>query len=575
MTIVSGSATVGGVALVATAALTLPGPVMQQRGSLPVGQATYPVPAQAVFISPSGSDLGAGSLSAPKATLRAAMVTAPAGGVIVCRAGVYREGNWITSKPVTVQAYPGEVVWFDGSRPATQWTRSGNVWVTPYATKLPRFDASRFGSHQTISDMGNVPDQCFYGDTEQTQVRDKTPPGAGQFSVDQDAGTLTVGTDPTGKDVEVSVHPTFIAAGAPLNLLGIGVRRYSPTSAEGFNAAIYYGGTSQGSRIENVTIRQSSMSGLQVTKDDMVVNHVTIEDCHYTGMFGAKCNRLTFTNSIIRRVNRLGWPGSPATGGVKFTRSAEIRIDNVLIQDTPGCAAFWLDVSTRATTFANCVADGASPIGAALTGYNIESSDGGVVSGVERWNYLANCLAVGGHKFAVQIQSSGYTKVYNCDFGATLAALNIQQTYDGNPGGNPDNLTAVESPWRNSNIQIVNNRLHGPALQIISFDDSTTPRSLGADMITRIAGNWFDPAPPGSMVQLGKVDGYRTSYNSLAALALADASVGGPLGVKLGTNYQGSQPPASPVADPIPSDVAAAIGRPTLTGQRLTGIIPD
>ena len=54
-------------------------------GAVPVGSATYAVPAGAVFVSPAGSDTAAGGQSQPVRTVARAIALAPAGGTVVLR----------------------------------------------------------------------------------------------------------------------------------------------------------------------------------------------------------------------------------------------------------------------------------------------------------------------------------------------------------------------------------------------------------------------------------------------------------------------------------------------------------
>ena len=110
-------------------------------GSLPLGEASYPVPSGAVFVSPGGSDTNAGTISAPLRTITKATSVTPAGGTIVLRAGAYHETLTMPGhKALTIQNYPGEAAWMDGSSAVTGWVKSGSVWVKSGWT--PEFDSS-------------------------------------------------------------------------------------------------------------------------------------------------------------------------------------------------------------------------------------------------------------------------------------------------------------------------------------------------------------------------------------------------------------------------------------------------
>lgn len=65
------------------------------------------------------------------------------------RAGVYREELGTITKPVTIQPYPNEEVWLDGSDPLTGLVQDGKAWrkdgwtagnaITPMPAMRPKF----------------------------------------------------------------------------------------------------------------------------------------------------------------------------------------------------------------------------------------------------------------------------------------------------------------------------------------------------------------------------------------------------------------------------------------------------
>ena len=117
------------------------------RGSLPVGSASYPVPSGAMFVSPSGSDANPGTASAPKRTVKAAVAASASGRTIVLRKGTYHEAVVIPAgKALTIQAYPKEAVWFDGTRTVTGFTKAGSAWVAPWTVKFDSSPTDSWGS---------------------------------------------------------------------------------------------------------------------------------------------------------------------------------------------------------------------------------------------------------------------------------------------------------------------------------------------------------------------------------------------------------------------------------------------
>jgi hypothetical protein len=183
-------------------------------GSLAVGSASYAAPAGAIYVSPTGNDAAAGTQAAPVKTIQRGVNLAPAGGTVVVRAGTYRETVTI-SRTVTVQNYPKEAVWLDGSSPVTGWVADGSMWRKDGWTT--RFDSSptytQGAKDSTAANWGFVnpdypmaahPDQVFVDGAPLEQVKSKSLVKAGTFFLDQATSKLYIGTNPTGKTVEAS-----------------------------------------------------------------------------------------------------------------------------------------------------------------------------------------------------------------------------------------------------------------------------------------------------------------------------------------------------------------------------------
>ena len=96
-------------------------------GSAPLGSTNYPIPAGAKYVNPAAPAAGTGAIASPFKTLAAAVAATPAGGTVVMRGGTYHERVSVYAG-ITIQAYPGEVVWMDGTVPVTGWVQDGTAW---------------------------------------------------------------------------------------------------------------------------------------------------------------------------------------------------------------------------------------------------------------------------------------------------------------------------------------------------------------------------------------------------------------------------------------------------------------
>lgn len=535
---------------------------------------TYPIPTdgtQVVYVSPSGSDTGAGTLASPFKTIQHAISASStlSGAVLVLRAGSYHESLTTPStKTLTLQAYPGELVTLDGAKVYSSWTSNGDgTYWAAYTIDFTRFDTTGYSGSDALR---NYPDQVWVDGVALTQVADGTKPAAGQFSVDQTANRLTIYGNPAGHTVRVSELATALIGSGRLDCYGIWFRRYSPQSVTYPNAMIFMGGNSAGNIFENCVFSESGMAGLSLTKPDCVVRSCTFQDLGYTGLFWTQADGLTVQGNLFRRLNRGRWSPQPATGGMKGTRTGssplnQFSISDNYITDVPGSNGIWLDVSCIQFSITNNVVDG-SGLTSMQYGIVVEESDGGNIGGVQTAAYIVGNKISGCSAGAIRVLDTGWTRVWNNDVRDNNIGIYAQQDRAQNSGTQvaAGNRTNAECPWHTVHNEYVNNIISPSAggtykIQFMSYDNGPKV-DKGWDQIDLLAGNRFVPDPTGgSMAQLGNLGAttsLRTTFHTLAALAASDSTVGGPPGAKLGTNYQASD-----------------LGDPTTYGVPLTAVV--
>jgi hypothetical protein len=534
-------------------------------GAAPVGTATYPVPVGALFVSPSGNDSAAGTIGAPKRTLGAAISAASSGATIVLRAGEYHEEVTVpSSKTLTIQNYPGEAAWFDGSKVYPAWSGSG-PWSAPLGVSWSPISSSRYG--QEGDGLANLPEQVWVDDAALRQVADGATPGPGQFSVNRSAGTITIGTDPTGRVVRVAELRRPLLVTGPVTLQGFGVRRYSPAMVEGTDSAlIYVAGSAYNCVLRDMVFRESGMHGMSLVRP-ITLDKVTVEDCNNAGIQITTGNGSRISRFLIRRCNRGVWQREPITAGVKVTRTDDIILRDGIVDDVHGAFGVWFDVSCTGFIVANVTVNDTD------IAFETELSGGGFFSGVQHHAWFVNCRSTNTVDWPVKVFDSDYVTVANCDLDAARVPINVQQDERYNTG-QPGNLTFGVVPWVCRHNRLWNNRVVGqPAVaSMIAYHDPATPVPdpdggpsavlLGWHFFDEVAGNWVPEVPPGSMIQLGRVDGARSSFNTWAAAAASTSTVGGPPGSRLGANHSGTSAPSDAIAVPLPDDIADLLGVP-------------
>lgn len=456
--------------------------------AVPAGSASpelnrYPVPANAIFVDPArGRDTASGSKAAPLRTVARAVAVAATGQTIVLRGGVYHEAVAL-NKRVTIQGYPGEGAWFDGSVPVTGWTYIGGAkwrktgWTTRFDSSMsyttgqndPRFLQAGYP-------VANRPDQLFVGTTQLRQVASTAALRPGSFVADYASRTLTMYADPRNRPVAASTLTFALKANVPgIVLRGFGVRRYATPipvlAAIRFNAP----GT-----IQNVIIYDVATTGLSVS-GAAVVDRVTIARAGMIGLHGNYADGLKV--SSVRLVNNNWEHFNPwtAAGGMKVTRSRTVQVNRSDVSGNYG-TGIWFDESSVGIKISrNSVLDNSE------AGIELELSESGLIVG----------NLIRGGKSGVYLFNTGGVKIFNnaiggqSDQGIWLAQNGRRQANPAEPGHDPRRpIPDPTNPWLLRNITVANNVLAvGPRDRLQAIDKATyTPADR---MNINITGNLF------------------------------------------------------------------------------------
>lgn len=372
------------------------------RGSAPLGSTNYPIPSGAIFVSPNGKDSNPGTIGAPLKTLQRACNIAVNGKTIVLRGGLYHEQVIVPAKYVIIQNYPGEVVWLDGSVPVTNWSAAANgTWISTGWTKtFPNSTSFTSGPSPVPfappGSMATYGDQLFIDGVQQRQVSASTTPGPGQFSVNNATDTITIGSDPTGRSVRATDLERALVNSGRLTFRGIGVRRYGTPLR--LIAAVYIGGWYH-TVIENVIIDSTATQGISVTSYYASVNRLTATGNGMTGLHTNHSDYLTLKNSLFVNNNWEHFNPTPATSGIKFSRTRHVSVLNNTVTDNWNSNGIWMDESTVNFSIVGNVVKRNNSEYAVLA----ELSDTGVIAN----NYVANA------KYGISAFDAGNIKIFH------------------------------------------------------------------------------------------------------------------------------------------------------------------
>jgi len=282
-----------------------------------------------------------------------------------------------------------------------------------------------------------------------------------------------------------------------------------------------------------------------------------------TGISGAQVDGTSVTNSVITNTNTEHFNGEPAAAAVKITRSRGITVTNNDFSNGRNVMGLWFDESVVGFTVIHntMTNNGSEP------NIQAELSDTGTIAD----NVLTDSSA------GVLLFDSGNIKVYNNTFGNNglgSVFLNQDERRESTPGNNHDPRQPIPDstcPWLLRNITISNNAFGwngGPyGFQVYVLDKATgIPAS---SMNITIDGNAFHSK--GSTTD--NMVGWGGNDNHTLTLFQTPSALGSGLGKSwdnvqvsvIGTALAMAIGPLFDHAVPLPSDLAALVGRPAGT----------
>ncbi len=491
-------------------------------GAAAIGTAAYEPAPGALYVAPQGDNDAAGTADAPLRTIRAAIDRAEPGGTIVLREGQYHETFTIPDgKALTVQSYPQEEVWLDGSRAVDGWTADGGRWTAPWDVVLDASPTYTRGAPDNTREHWNFvteahpmaahPDQLWWDGSplEQVSGLDELTPTA--FFHDEEAGLLHLGADPAGVEIRASDLQRAISVRAGGTVIrGIGIRRYAP-SVPDFGAVTV---ERPGVLLENVIISESATTGLFITASDVTLRQVTTTS---NGMIGVAANYadglvvegLDASGNNTERFNR-----APVAGGMKLTRSRTVDISGSRFSDNEA-TGLWFDQSSRDIAITST-----RFVGNRGHGVFLEISARAVIAD----NYIADNGRLG-----MKINGTSSVEIRNNVVVSTTSAISVLQddrvkSDPSVPGHDERHMDDPEMTWLGTDVRIVGNTLVGSGDRALIWVEDYSGTYSAEDFGIVLEDNVFaraDDGSPRTVVAWPMDPGDVTRFDSLDALTRA------------------------------------------------------
>lgn len=537
----------------------------------------YTPPAGAIFVAPNGNDANAGTQSSPLATLGKAVAKVSGGGTIVLRGGVYREGASNSklsgiSKKITVQAFPHEKVWLDGTiAQNTGWSADGSLWRL---NNSPSQNLCSSGCHIELDPkypMAGSPQMVFRDGIALTEVGSKSQVTEGKFYYDVSTKALFVGDNPASHNMEITVQKRALSFGSGSSgsaLKGIGVRRYGSIEQTSrvdngyYFSMVQVANGSNNVLIENNVFYQSASRGLFVGDTSGAV--IRRNNFELNGMNGFDANNsssLLFENNTVRGNNNehfsIAATETSVVGGSKMCRISNGIIRDNIFEDNYS-NGYWCDLNcTNMTIVRNIIRNNGK------AGIHYEVSGDAII---------ASNLIYGNTGNGLQVKGSD-VQIYNNTFSKNLQNLAIWE--DSRIGGNNDTRsnTVKNNIFSNTN-GTANNRLGQPAklFDVYGFNnaDSTTPDQMVSSMDNNAYYRTSSGSPTYVLGWMGKTVNVKFRIFDSSLMNSTKRELNG-IGVDGGSNpffidaaggnYQlKSNSVAVGAGALLPSDIASAIG---------------
>ena len=327
------------------------------------------------FVAPDGDSGVKGADPDAPTTLETAIARVVTGDAIILRGGTYRTGHLLLNQGITMQAYLDEKPVLKGTRVATDWEQvPGGLWRTSWETLFPETPAGWWRSEQNIAftPLHRFNNDMVFLDGEFLQSAgspaEVTP---GTFYIDYDNKHVYIGTDPTGKLMEITAFNSALVRTTEEchgknpdkkgpTIRGITFTQYAyraldieGTFPEGLTDEAEFGKEVVGTLLENCEISFCSRVAAYLKGDQMIIRHCKVSDTSTEGLYIQSSSDVLLEKNIFARNNIEKITGYYPAAVKIFNQTHRVTCRDNLVTDHPYSNGIWYDVGNVDGRFIN------------------------------------------------------------------------------------------------------------------------------------------------------------------------------------------------------------------------------
>ena len=480
-----------------------------------------------------------------------------------------------STKRLTIQAWPNETVWFDGSTRVDGWVTDGGVWrkdgwttefdASPTYTRGAADNTQEFWGFVNASyPMAAHPDQVWIDGVSLRQVGSRSEVTAGTFFHDLGADRLYIGSNPAGKEVRAAeLVRAFRLVSDNSVLRGIGIRRYAPSVPDMGAVTV----ERPGIVVEHVAIWDSSTTGISAITSDITLRNLHVARSGMLGIHANNADNLLVEGVLSEDNNTERFNTSPVSGGAKVTRARHVTVRDSVFRDNYG-PGLWMDESVYNMK---------------ITGNEMRDNRGhGASIEISSLAVFADNFVTGNGGHGIKVNNTSNVRVWNNTFVGNGRSINLVQ--DGRRhsatavGRDPRYPNDPTMTWLLGPVEVYNNVIANPQsgnclLCVEDYSGERTAEQIGVKANSNIYNRPTTSAPKwivvwsrgaGNPAVFTDLPAFRTSTGQEAnGSILTGPAVVGSAGSATATM------PSSSAARPLPADIAALTDH--ATGARQLG----